>query len=270
MAGEGKSTKTFNRVLVNTSRWGRYFKKDIGLNQGTGHAAQWAKPLATARDGRIYMGTGRKLIGEHGGAGKWDANIAPKSYSISKDGKIPEGAAVLKGDKDWIRQLEISIHQLNIESENFRIAIGHVAEKVFNDAFLKQSFEGERWQALAPYTLRKRERHGTLSKPILAEYGDLKKSLTFLPDAIEGGKKVTQIHTGQVKANPKKHKKHTLCYAGWHNEGEGTYGSGIGHRAPKPYVKRQFIGHGKKILDFMAKTQKRYLFDAVFLQRRPK
>lgn len=112
---------------------------------------------------------------------------------------------------------------------------------------------------------KKRARRGTGNR-ILKEYGDLYNSIRIKEHA---GLYRTRVYTDVVHANASHHKKHSICYAGYHNEGEGTYGSGWNGHKPKPYIRRQFMGHSS-YLDpltdsFMRKMVKLYLFDSVFL-----
>ena len=83
---------------------------------------------------------------------------------------------------------------------------------------------------------------------------------------------IVGIETEVVRANPAHHKAHSICYAGYHNEGVGTYGRYRGRFHSKRYIKRQFIGHSSymnPITDpFMKKMLKLYLFDSVFLTRK--
>lgn len=82
----------------------------------------------------------------------------------------------------------------------------------------------------------------------------------------------TRVYTDIVPANAAKHKKHSICYAGYHNEGKGTYGRGWNGHKPKPYIRRQFMGHSSHLDpykdSFMRKMMKMYLFDSVFLVKK--
>jgi len=243
------------------NRWAKMLS--INPNSKAGTAKSWAKPLAN-KNGFIQVGRGNKII-ERGGNTYWGANL-----KSTKRGVVSAGTLLI-GSKDWIRHIQMSIHQLQVQAEYFRIAVGYRAQKVFQDSFRFQRFysaEGQKWASLSAYTLRKRMKRKT-SGPILREYGDLLNSIKIEENtALESGTIGTQIYTDKVPMNLAHHKKHTLCYAGWHNEGKGTYGRGVKGRSPKPYKKRQFIGHSSKILHFAAQIQKRYLFDMVFLSKK--
>lgn len=179
----------------------------------------------------------------------------------------PAGAAVLDGFKDWQRHLKIAAHAVTIQAANFRTMLLHRAIKVFQDSFEKRQFYSKgskKWAPLAEFTKKKRSWRGTGTK-ILEEYGDLRASFK------NTGDDANTITTGMVAADPKgKHKFHTLCYAGFHNEGVGTYGrKSANGKGGKPYIQRQFMGHSTyldPLVDpFISKMTKIYLFDSVFL-----
>lgn len=174
---------------------------------------------------------------------------------------------VLNGPNEWVKQLEAASHQITVMSENFRVRALKRALKVFRNSFKKQGFYSNgsaKWHPLSEYTIKKRAKRGT-GTTILYEYGDLYKSIV-----LEDNKK---IYTKEVEKNKSHHKLHTFCYAGYHNEGEGTYG-GVSRngRQPKPYIRRQFIGHSTHLDPFVDKYMgtllKRYLFDNVFLSKK--
>ena len=180
-------------------------------------------------------------------------------------------ATILNGTKQWIRQIQISQYALRVQAENFRVVVGRRAMKVFQNSFKYQQFysnRSRRWTPLSSYTLKKRARRGTGSR-ILKEYGDLYNSIKLDESAGVGR---TRVYTDIVPANAGHHKKHSICYAGYHNEGKGTYGSAWNGHKPKPYVKRQFMGHSSYLNpftdSFMRKMMKLYLFDSVFLMKK--
>lgn len=259
------STKTTSGVTRVRYRVGNRWAKMLSINPNSkaGTAKAWAKPLAN-KNGWVQVGRGNKII-EKGGNTYWGANL-----KSSKKGYASEGM-ILNGSKEWMRQIQLSLHQLQVQAEYFRIAVGYRAQKVFQDSFRFQKFyseQGQRWASLSAYTLKKRKKRGT-SGPILREYGDLLQSIKLEENTnVASNVMGTRIYTDKVPAEPSHHKKRTICYAGWHNEGEGTYGKGIKGRPPKHYVQRQFIGHSSHILSFAQKIQKRYLFDMVFLSKK--
>lgn len=231
-----------------------------------------------------YKGTGN-----HGGTiRKWGTDInrhaSYKSYfkgaktqaqiinaRNTVNSSFASRGAVLEGFKEFQRHIEIARYQMQLMGENWRILVGQRALKVFKESFKYQKFYSggtNKWQPLARFTQKKREKRGTYSKPtpILREYGDLEKSLKF-----EDHGAWTSIVTQPVEANEAHYKKHTICYAGYHNNPNpwdtyGRWGRG-GH--PKKYVQRQFMGHSDKLNpltdSFMKKMMKLYLFDSVFL-----
>ena len=75
---------------------------------------------------------------------------------ISTKGKEvhPGSTTVLAGTKQWIRQIQISLHQLYVNAENFRVVAGQRAIKVFQNSFKYQQFYNNRshkWASLSSY-----------------------------------------------------------------------------------------------------------------------
>lgn len=241
-----------------------------GLHQANGKIIDSARPLAY-RGGKNpeygwrranFWGTGSdgkpKLMPDSSSR-RWGANLNQmnrKDLGKSQAGK----GAVLMGSKEWVRQIQISIYQLGINAERFRVIVGKRALQVFRESFKYKQFwstGSTKWPSLAPYTLKKRAKRGTGSS-ILREYGDLYNSIQI----DENAKGFTRIYTKPVAANQEKHKKRTICYAGYHNDPRpgDVYG-----RSGTPYKRRQFMGHSDKIDTFALSVMKRYLFDDVFL-----
>lgn len=257
-----------SRVSSVSKQYGKYFSSKTNFTSGRGgHLASWAKPM-TLRGGANpnynwsraqFRGANGKIIN---GSSKtrWGANINSSSP-----------ATILVGTKQWIRQLQISIHALYVQSEHFRIVVGQRAIKVFQNSFKYQQFYSnrtQRWKPLAPYTLKKRASRGTGNR-ILKEYGDLYNSIKIDENAKP---MTTRVYTDVVPANAAHHKRHSICYAGYHNEGRGTYGRGWNGHKPKPYIRRQFMGHSSHLNpykdSFLRKMMKMYLFDSVFLVKK--
>lgn len=255
-----------------SKQYGKYFSSETKFTSRQGHLNQWAKPLSLKGGQNPNYGWGRINYRDFNGAVKrvsssqhWGADITQR-----KRGGL-NGVTVLDGKKQWVRQIQISLHQLYVQAENFRIVVGHRAIKVFRNSFKYQHFYGgqtAKWASLAPYTLKKRASRGTGNR-ILKEYGDLYNSIKIDEQA---GPITTRIYTDIVPSNASHHKKHSICYAGYHNEGIGTYGSGWNGHKPRPYIRRQFIGHScylNPLTDsFMKKMMKLYLFDSVFLVKK--
>lgn len=263
MRGGGRS-----RVSSVSRQYGKYFSSSTNFTSSRGgHLASWAKPL-TLRGGANpnfnwsraqFAGPNGKIINGSSKA-RWGANINTNA-----------AATVLVGTKQWIRQLQISIHALYVQSEHFRIVVGQRAIKVFQNSFKYQQFYSnrtQRWKPLSAYTLKKRAARGTGNR-ILKEYGDLYNSIKIDENAKP---MTTRVYTDVVPANASHHKRHSICYAGYHNEGRGTYGRGWNGHKPKPYVKRQFMGHSSHLNpykdSFLRKMMKMYLFDSVFLVKK--
>lgn len=244
----------------------KYFSSGTSFTQRTGHLHNWAKPMSL-RGGdnpnhnwnraKYVSRTGIKTVGaKH----RWGADV--NRYKKGAAGKY----ATFNGSQ-WIRHLQIALYQLHIQAENYRVMVGKRALKVFQTSFREKKFysnKGRRWQSLAPYTLKKRASRGTGFR-ILHEYGDLLNSIKV--DERVGYNK-TRVYTDIVPANASHHKKHSICYAGYHNEGKGRYGAPRNGHTPKPYVKRKFMGHSSHLNPltdaWLRKMMKQYLFDSVF------
>lgn len=253
-------------------QYSKYFSSGTRFTIRQGHIAPWAKPM-TLKGGsnpnynwrRVSYINSKGSVSKSSSSDRWGAD--------TNQGKRGAGssATILNGTKQWIRQIQISQYALRVQAENFRVVVGRRAMKVFQNSFKYQQFysnRSRRWTPLSSYTLKKRARRGTGSR-ILKEYGDLYNSIKLDESAGVGR---TRVYTDIVPANAGHHKKHSICYAGYHNEGKGTYGSAWNGHKPKPYVKRQFMGHSSYLNpftdSFMRKMMKLYLFDSVFLMKK--
>ena len=157
-------------------QYGKYFSAGTKFTTRQGHLASWAKPMALRGGANSNYNWSRvNYLDSNGGvrkassSGRWGSDI--------NQGKRGSGgsATVLHGTKQWIRQIQISLYALRVQSENFRVVVGRRAMKVFQNSFKYQQFYSSRsraWASLAPYTLKKRASRGTGSR-ILKEYGDL-------------------------------------------------------------------------------------------------
>lgn len=253
-------------------QYSKYFSSGTRFTIRQGHIAPWAKPMTLKGGsnpnynwGRVSYINSKGSVSKSSSSDRWGAD--------TNQGKRGAGssATILNGTKQWIRQIQIIQYALRVQAENFRVVVGRRAMKVFQNSFKYQQFysnRSRRWTPLSSYTLKKRARRGTGSR-ILKEYGDLYNSIKLDESAGVGR---TRVYTDIVPANAGHHKKHSICYAGYHNEGKGTYGSAWNGHKPKPYVKRQFMGHSSYLNpftdSFMRKMMKLYLFDSVFLMKK--
>lgn len=253
-------------------QYSKYFSSGTRFTIRQGHIAPWAKPMTLKGGsnpnynwGRVSYINSKGSVSKSSSSDRWGAD--------TNQGKRGAGssATILNGTKQWIKQIQISQYALRVQAENFRVVVGRRAMKVFQNSFKYQQFysnRSRRWTPLSSYTLKKRARRGTGSR-ILKEYGDLYNSIKLDESAGVGR---TRVYTDIVPANVGHHKKHSICYAGYHNEGKGTYGSAWNGHKPKPYVKRQFMGHSSYLNpftdSFMRKMMKLYLFDSVFLMKK--
>lgn len=253
-------------------QYSKYFSSGTRFTIRQGHIAPWAKPMTLKGGsnpnynwGRVSYINSKGSVSKSSSSSRWGAD--------TNQGKRGAGssATILNGTKQWIKQIQISQYALRVQAENFRVVVGRRAMKVFQNSFKYQQFysnRSRRWTPLSSYTLKKRARRGTGSR-ILKEYGDLYNSIKLDESAGVGR---TRVYTDIVPANAGHHKKHSICYAGYHNEGKGTYGSAWNGHKPKPYVKRQFMGHSSYLNpftdSFMRKMMKLYLFDSVFLMKK--
>lgn len=253
-------------------QYSKYFSSGTRFTIRQGHIAPWAKPMTLKGGSNPNYNWGRvSYINSKGSVSK--SSFSDRWGADTNQGKRGAGssATILNGTKQWIRQIQISQYALRVQAENFRVVVGRRAMKVFQNSFKYQQFysnRSRRWTPLSSYTLKKRARRGTGSR-ILKEYGDLYNSIKLDESAGVGR---TRVYTDIVPANAGHHKKHSICYAGYHNEGKGTYGSAWNGHKPKPYVKRQFMGHSSYLNpftdSFMRKMMKLYLFDSVFLMKK--
>lgn len=253
------TAKTPTRSTAISQKYGKFFPSQSKAR----FSEAWAKPL-TLKGGSNPSHNFIRVDYHDSATGKTVRDNANRRFGAN----INAGSgSVLDGKNEWERHLRIARHYLVVQAANFRVLVGQRALKVFQNSFKYRRFYsngGQQWKDLAPYTIMKRGWRGTGSR-ILKEYGDLYKSIK---ERSKGS--TTQIYTDIVPANAGHHKKHSICYAGYHNEGKGTYGSKYwnGHK-PKPYVKRQFMGHSSHLDpfqdQFMRKMMKMYLFDSVFL-----
>lgn len=265
------SNSKIDRGTVN-KKYTKYFPKGTKFTSQQGHIHQWAKPLALSGGSNSsynwssvkyedFDGSVKRVSSKQ----KWGANINKGGIGGAKS------AVVFDNIKQWIRHLQITMHQVRVQAENFRVMAGKRALKIFQSSFKFKRFYttgSYNWQPLSPYTIKKRASRGTGSV-ILKEYGDLYRSIKLKEN---DGPNTTSIYTDIVEANTSHKKKRSICYAGYHNEGRGTYGNGWGKGNPKPYIQRQFIGHSSHLDpntdQFMKKMMKLYLFDSVFLVKK--
>lgn len=258
--------------ITSVGQYGKYFSSGTRFTTRQGYLESWAKPLTLSGGKNPNYNWSRVNYRDFDGRIRRVSSGARWGADISRGEKGVSGAAtVLMGTRQWIRQIQISLHQLYVSGENFRIVAGRRAMKVFQNSFKYQQFyngNSRRWAPLSSYTLKKRAWRGTGSR-ILKEYGDLYDSIKIKENE---NAFTTSVYTDVVKANASHHKKYSICYAGYHNEGKGTYGSGWNGHKPKPYIRRQFMGHSSHLDpltdSFMKKMVKLYLFDNVFLVKK--
>lgn len=251
---KGIDVKRFAKGTQFYSRQGKLtWAKPMTVRGGKNPIHNWSRVHFRDFDGSIKLTSSKQ---------KWGTDVGGK-----KGGSV----CVLEGSKEWVRQIQVSIHALYTNAETFRIVVGQRAIKVFQNSFKYQQFYSNRtqkWKPLSDATLKKRARRGTGSR-ILKEYGDLLQSIQFKENE---GTLTSSVYTDIVPANISHHKKHSICYAGYHNEGKGTYGSAWNGYKPKPYIKRKFMGHSSHLNpltdSFMRKMMKLYLFDSVFLAKK--
>ena len=253
------------------------FSKDIEFINKQGHSLDWAKNYTT-RGGKQPVINAKRLDYQ---TFKPTNNTITLSngtqIAIFKPGKVQKtkgkwGPMFNKGvankakvftHKEWMWHLGAAVRQLAVQAANFRVFVGERAKKIFEDSFRYQKFHSKdsaKWTPLSAATLNKRRKRGTGNK-ILREYGDLRQSMK-IDNGENFGK--TRVYTEIVQANTGKKKHHSICYAGYHNEGEGTYG-----KNGKPYIKRQFMGHSTYLdpfVDYKIRAGlRKFMFDLVFM-----
>lgn len=267
------NTQTSNQLssravaIKQASTYSKWFSKGTRFSSSQGHLEKWAKPLGVKGGSnpnynwhKAEYQTSRGTIAKTSSKDLWGTKV-------NQSAKGGGDACLLVGTKQWVMQLKVSMQALRTQSENFRVVVGKRALKIFQNSINKQQFysqDGGAWAPLSPTTLKKRAKRGTGSHK-LREYGDLLKSIKFKNTNSISSK----IYTDVVPANAGHHKKHSICYAGYHNEGVGTYGKAWRGHTPRAYIQRQFIGHSTHLDplrdNFMRKIMKLYLFDSVFL-----
>ena len=255
------------RQTVFTSKYAKYFKSGTQF-ESRGGVDRWARDM-TLRGGKDPNYNWRRVqfrpygktdvVSRTGNTNQWGSNV-------SRGQKGGESMAVFDRPEQLLQHFQITIYQLELQAESWRILVGQRALKVFENSFKYERFytnDSTKWQELAQSTLNKKRKRGK-NNGILKEYEDLRKSIVM---ENREGQNITEITTKDVEANEDHHKYQTLSYAALHNEGMGTIGR-IGRR----HVKRQFMGHSS-YLDpfkdaFMSTMIKRYLFDSVFLTKK--
>lgn len=259
------------RVNIAKSQYGKYFSSGTKFTTRQGHAVGWSKPLSLKGGNTPNYNWGRANFTDSSGKVRLTSSNNQWGANINKSKSGVGGAVILEGSKQWIQQLQISIYALNLQAENFRVMVGRRAIKVFQNSFKYQQFyhnKSQKWPALSEATLKKRAKRGTGSR-ILKEYGDLYNSIKLEENA---GPFKTRVYTDIVPANTGHHKRQSICYAGYHNEGHGTYGAPKNGHTPKAYIKRKFMGHSSYLNpftdSFIRKMMKLYLFDSVFLVKK--
>lgn len=253
-------SERLQKQLFSKSSWGN----NPWVNKNGGHIQPHLKPLTLSSKDvqyrRIQLNTGRTNS-------LWGAKIRQGKGVVT---------GVLNGFKEFIQHINIAKHMFTIQAENFRITVGQRALRIFEESFKYHKFYNEdtEWKPLASFTRKKRKWRGTwngdqLSK--LKEYGKLAGSL----QKVDSGPTLTKIFTKEVRVvrNSKsgRAKGRTFSYAGIHNEGVPK-GNKWGDAVPK----RQFMGWSRsnrnkmdKIDMFAYEIADRYLFDSVFLVKRP-
>lgn len=239
-------------------------KKNGPWNRGN-RLRQSLIPLALSSEKTHY----RKIeVGKGKVSSLWGTKIGK--------GRGGHSMGVLNGFKEWRKQLQIARHRMSVQGEHFRITVGQRALRVFQLAFKYHKFYNEdtNWVALAPFTRKKRLWRGTWKgdhNSKLFEYGALAKSLT-LDEKVGNSTRVRTKRTASSGYNKKNHSVGIgIMLAGIHNEGVPK-----GNKWGKAVPQRQFMGWSKehsasmdKIDRFAYEIADRYLFDGVFLTKKP-
>lgn len=149
------------RITSVPKQYSKYFNSRTSFTTRQGHLQSWAKPLTLSGGenpnynwSRVSYRDFDGTIKKGSSSGRWGANI-----NKNKKG-APGSTTVLAGTKQWIRQIQISLHQLYINAENFRVVAGQRAIKVFQNSFKYQQFysNGSRkWASLSSFTIKKEQ-----------------------------------------------------------------------------------------------------------------
>ena len=237
------------------------------------------RPL-TISDKRDFYGRVRTEAGRTNS--QWGAKLS--------NGKYKDSVFVLNGLQDLIKHLQIVKHQMTVQAEHFRITVGQRALRVFQLSFKYHKFYNEDtdWEKLASYTRRKRTVAGTWfgsHKSKLYETGSMSVAFDYKKKIGNATRiSTSKPHTPRIKMSvrdvirgvPLKRKimyrrGNDPVYAGIHNEGVSK-GRKPGSKIPQ----RQFMGWSKshsnvmdKIDSFAYEIADRYLFDSVFMVKKP-
>ena len=254
-------------------QYGKYFSSGTKFTTRQGHLDSWAKPMTLKGGANSNHNWERVWYRENGvkhrtsSNQRWGANV---NQTNSKTGS---GVTILHGSKQWVRQIQISLYALRVQSENFRVMVGKRALKVFQNSIKYQQFyskNGRNWPELSSFTRRMRTLRGTGFHK-LKEYERLYKSIQ-ISSSNSGRIETKPVYISKQWQTGKKSKLtqttiKKVVFAGYHNEGKGHHGPISTH-----YKKRQFIGHSSYLNpftdSFMKKMMKLYLFDSVFLVKK--
>lgn len=267
-----KLSEGWKKQLWSKSSWG-----NSPWNNGGNRLQEHLRPL-TISDKRDFYGRVRTEAGRTNS--QWGAKLS--------NGKYKGTAFVLNGIEELLKHLQIAKYQMRVQAEHFRLAVGQRALRVFQLSFKYHKFynEDSAWKSLASYTRKKRIVTGTWygeQKSKLFETGALSGSLTNKT----GGKLVSSVTTGDlttkrtrisvgdvIRGVPVKGRATyttNYIYAGIHNEGVPK-----GRKRGAAVPKRQFMGWSNlrskqmdKIDTFAYEVADRYLFDSVFLTKKP-
>lgn len=269
-----KLSEGWKKQLWSKSSWG-----NSPWNNGGNRLQEHLRPL-TISDKRDFYGRVRTEAGRTNS--QWGAKLS--------NGKYKGTAFVLNGIEELLKHLQIAKYQMRVQAEHFRLAVGQRALRVFQLSFKYHKFYNEDtdWEKLASYTRRKRTVAGTWfgsHKSKLYETGSMSVAFDY-KQKIGNATRIStsKPHTPRIKMSvrdvirgvPLKRKimysrVDDPVYAGIHNEGVPK-GRKPGSKIPQ----RQFMGWSKshsnvmdKIDTFAYEVADRYLFDSVFLTKKP-
>ena len=267
-----KLSEGWKKQLWSKSSWA-----NSPWNNGGNRLQEHLRPL-TISDKRDFYGRVQTEAGRTNS--QWGAKLS--------NGKYKGTVFVLNGFQEWMKHLQIAKYQMTVQAEHFRITVGQRALRVFQLSFKYHKFynEDSRWKELASYTRRKRIVAGTWfgsQKSKLYEtgamagafdyqqnVGNITRISTDTPTTVRKRMSVRDVIKGvPVKGRPTYTTNY--IYAGIHNEGVPK-GRKHGSKIPQ----RQFMGWSKshstvmdKIDTFAYEIADRFLFDSVFLTKKP-
>jgi len=153
---------------------------------------------------------------------------------------------------------EIARVRLRPAALQFEVKLAKEAVDVFQRSFVEHKFRdygSQRWQPLAPYTVKRRRKFGTNPNNILVDTGTLKRSIHQVG---ESGRVITDP---KMFGTARRHKG--VCYAGVHND-PAYFGAYNYASRTHQVVRRQFMGHSSYLKEKGWELSRLLFFEEMF------